>query len=57
MIGEQLKQRVDGILRVGIFKNPEHDSIDGLDEIISFIVNISGFEFLVNLCFVLVFIN
>ena len=57
MVCEQLKQNVDSILSIGVFQNSEHDSIDGLYEIISSILNISRSQLLVDLTFVLIFVN
>ena len=57
MICQQFKQNVDSILRVGVLQYSEHDSIDGLNEIISSILDISRSQLLVDLTFMLIFVN
>ena len=41
MISKQLKKNIGYVLRICILEYPEHNSIDSLDKIISFILNIS----------------
>lgn len=40
-----------------ILQDPEHNPIDGFDEVVSLVLDVARFEFLIDLSFMLIFIN
>lgn len=57
MVGKEVQQDADYLLGMGVLEESEHDSVDGLDEVVGFVVDVSGLESLEYLCFVLVLVN
>lgn len=57
MNGKQFQQSVDYVLLIGVFKKTEHDAVDGLYEVIAFVLNIARSQLLYDFSLVLVLID
>ena len=54
---QEFEEDIDDVLGVGVFEQPEHHSVDGLNEVVGLVLDVPGPQFLVNFQLVLVLVN
>lgn len=57
MDGQKFQKSVNNVLGIGILKESQHDAIDGLDEVVTFVFDVTRSQFLHNFHLMLVFVD
>lgn len=57
MDGQKFQKSVNNVLGIGILKESQHDAIDGLDEVVTFVLDVTRSQFLHNFHLMLVFVD
>lgn len=57
MNGQKFQKSVNDVLGIGILKEPQHDAIDGLDEVVALVFDVARSQFLHNFHLMLVLVN
>lgn len=49
VVGQEFEQNIDHVLAIGVLEYPEHDSVDGLDEVVRLVLDVPRPQLLIYL--------